>query len=61
MALRAQEVDCTEEGFNAAIVARADELIAGGSGGELIIILVKEGGLGSLDESKGGLIRLPTG
>jgi len=61
MALRAQEVHCTEEGFNAAIVARADELIASGSGGELLIILVKERGLGSLDESNGGLIRLPTG
>ena len=61
MALRAQEVHCTEEGFNAAIVARADELIASGSGGELLIILVKERGLGSLDESNDGLIRLPTG
>jgi len=61
MALRAQEVHCTEEGFNAAIVTRADELIASGSGGELLIILVKERGLGSLDESNGGLIRLPTG
>ncbi len=61
MALRAQEVHCTEEGFNAALVVRADELIAGGPGGEQLIIIVKERGLGSLDESKGGLIRLPTG
>ncbi len=61
MALRPQEVHCTEEGFNAAIVIRADELIASGTGGEQLIIIVKERGLGSLDESKGGLIRLPTG
>ncbi len=61
MALRAQEVHCTEEGFNAAIVVRADELIAGGTGGELLIAIVEERGLGLLDESKGGLIRLPTG
>ncbi len=61
MALRAQEVHCTEEGFNAAIVVGADELIAAGTGGEQLIIIVKERGLGSLDESKGGLIRLPTG
>jgi len=61
MALRAQEVHCTEEGFNAAIVGRADELIAGGAGGEQLIIMVTERGLGSLDESKGGLIELPTG
>ncbi len=61
MALRAQEVHCTEEGFNAAIIVRTDSLIAGGPGGEQLIIIVKERGLGSLDESKGGLIRLPTG
>ncbi len=61
MALRAQEVHCTEEGFNAAIVVRTDSLIAGGPGGEQLIIIVKERGLGSLDETKGGLIRLPTG
>ncbi len=61
MALRAQEVHCTEEGFNAAIVVRADELIAGGPGGELLIAIARKRGLGSLDESKGGLIRLPTG
>ena len=60
MALRAQEVHCTEEGFNAAIVVRADELIAGGPGGELLIDIVRERGLGSLDEGNGGLIQLPT-
>ena len=60
MALRAQEVHCTEEGFNAAIMARADELIAGGAGGELLIAIARERGLGSLDENKGGLIRIPT-
>ena len=61
MALRAQEVHCTEQGFNDAIVVRADELIASGSGGELLIIIVKERGLGSLDEAGGGLIGLPSG
>ena len=61
MALRAQEVHCTEEGFNAAIIVRADELISGGSGGELLITIVKDRGLGSLNESNGGLIRLPAG
>jgi uncharacterized protein YceK len=61
MALRAQEVHCTEEGFNAAIVVRTDELVAGGPGGLLLIEIVRERGLGSLDESSGGLIELPTG
>jgi hypothetical protein len=60
MALRAQEVHCTEEGFNAAIIVRVDELVAGGSGGELLITIIRERGLGSLDESSGGLIHLPT-
>ncbi len=60
MALRAQEVHCTEEGFNAAIVVRADELIAGGPGGLALIEIVRERGLGSLDEGNGGLIQLPT-
>ncbi len=61
MALRAQEVHCTEEGFNAAIVVRVDELVAGGPGGLLLIEIVRERGLGSLDEARGGLIRLPAG
>ncbi len=60
MALRAQEVRCTEEGFNAAIIVRVDELVAGGPGGELLITIVRERGLGSLDESNGGLIHLPS-
>ena len=59
MALRAQEVHCTEEGFNAAIIVRVDELVAGGPGGELLITIIRERGLGSLDESNGGLIHLP--
>lgn len=61
MALRAQEVHCTEEGFNVAIIVRVDELVAGGPGGLLLIELVSERGLGSLDESSGGPIELPTG
>lgn len=61
MALRAQEVQCTEEGFNAAIIDRVDELSASGAGGELLIEMVQERGLGSLDEANGGLIRLPAG
>jgi hypothetical protein len=61
MALRAQEVHCTEEGFNAAIIVRVDELVADGPGGLLLIEIVRERGLGSLDEATGGLIGLPTG
>ena len=61
MMLRAQEVHCTEAGFNDAIIGRVDELTAGGPGGVLLIALVRTRGLGSLDESEGGLIRLPTG
>jgi hypothetical protein len=60
MALRAQEVHCTEEGFNAAIIVRVDELVAGGPGGLGLIEIVRERGLGSLDEGNGGLIQLPT-
>ncbi len=60
MALRAQEVHCTEEGFNAAIIVRVDELVAGGPGGLALIEIVRERGLGSLDEGNGGLIQLPT-
>ena len=61
MLLRAQEVHCTEEGFNAAITVRVDELVASGAGGMLLIEVVRERGLGSLDENSGGLIELPTG
>jgi hypothetical protein len=61
MALRAQEVHCTEEAFNAAIIVRVDELVAGGPGGLLLIEIVRERGLGSLDETSEGLIGLPTG
>jgi hypothetical protein len=61
MLLRAQEVHCTEEGFNAAITVRVDELVASGPGGMLLIEVVRERGLGSLDENRGGLIELPTG
>ncbi|GMQ85839.1 MAG: hypothetical protein BMS9Abin07_1407 [Acidimicrobiia bacterium] len=61
MMLRAQEVHCTEEGFNAAIIARVDELTAGGPGGELLVAVVRARGLGSLDTDNGGLIELPSG
>lgn len=57
--LRAQEVHCTEEGFNDAVVDRVDELEEGGSAGALLIEVVRERGLGSLEESRGGPIRLP--
>ena len=59
MMLRAQEVHCTEEGFNTAIISRVDELVPGGSGGVVLIEMVRERGLGSLDDVSGGLIRLP--
>ena len=57
--LRAQEVHCTEDGFNNAVIARVDELKGQGRGGGLIIELVRERGLGSLDDARGGPIRLP--
>lgn len=59
MLLRAREVHCTEEGFNAAVIERVDELSAGGPGGTLLIEIVRARGLGSLDEPSGGPIRLP--
>ena len=58
MMLRAREVHCTEEGFNAAIIARVGELEASGPGGELIIDMVRVRGLGSLEDGS-GLIALP--
>ncbi len=57
--LRAQEVHCTEEGFNDAIVARVGDLDAHGSGGEALVEVVGERGLGSREESRGGPVRLP--
>lgn len=57
--LRAQEVHCTEEGFNDAVIARVGELESHGSAGELLIDLVQDRGLGSLEEGLGGPIRLP--
>lgn len=59
--LRAQEVHCTEVGFNQATIARVGELEAGGPGGELLIEEVARIGLGSLEESRGGPITLPGG
>ena len=61
MALRAREVHCTEQGFNRAIINRADELIAGGPAAEALIASVKAFGLGSLEPEGGGLITLPGG
>ena len=60
MMLRAQEVHCTEDGFNAAVMARVDELTSSGRGGDALIVFVRRRGLGSLDEAEGGLIRFPT-
>jgi hypothetical protein len=57
--LRAQEVHCTEEGFNRAIIVRVDELQAVGAQGELLLVEVGERGLGSLDRARGGPLRLP--
>jgi hypothetical protein len=57
--LRAQEVHCTEDGFNRAIIVRVDELDGGGPRGELLILEVRERGLGSLDADNGGPLRLP--
>ena len=59
--LRAQEVHCTEVGFNDAIIARVRDLESRGTRGELLVDIVRERGLGSLDESRGGPIGLPTG
>lgn len=59
MMFRAREVQCTEEGFNAAVIARADELASEGPGGDALIVTVRSRGFGSLDEGSGGLITLP--
>ncbi|HSF84734.1 MAG TPA: hypothetical protein VLG28_03620 [Acidimicrobiia bacterium] len=57
--LRAQEVHCTEDGFNDAVRARAGELEASGITGQALIDVVSERGLGSLDAGRGGPILLP--
>lgn len=57
--LRAQEVHCTEVGFNNAVIARVGDLDAHGSAGDLLIEIVGQRGLGSRAESRGGPIRLP--
>ena len=59
--LRAQEVHCTEQGFNDAVTARVGELEPGGAGGETLAEEVGRRGLGSLDQSRGGPVRLPSG
>jgi len=59
--LRAPEVHCTEQAFNDAVIARVGELDSAGRAGELLIEDVGRRGLGSLDESRGGPLRLPGG
>ena len=59
--LRAQEVHCTEQAFNDAVIGRVRELEAGGQAGELLIVEVGRRGLGSLDEGRGGPLKLPSG
>ena len=59
--LRAQEVHCTEVGFNDAVIARVDELEGGGGASELLIEMVRQRGLGSLEHGRGGPITLPAG
>ncbi len=56
---RAQEMHCTEEGFNAAVIARVGELEPGGPAGEALIDEVERVGLGSLEQERGGPLRLP--
>ncbi len=59
--LRAQEVHCTEHAFTDAVIARGGVLLRGGWGGELLTGEVGRWGLGSLDQSRGGPVRLPSG
>jgi hypothetical protein len=61
MALRAREVHCTEDGFNQAIIDRADELTGQGPAARMLIASVEMHGLGSLDADRGSLITLPGG
>lgn len=56
---RAQEMHCTEEGFNKAVIARLDELEPNGPVGEALVERVGEIGLGSLDPMRGGPLTLP--
>lgn len=57
--LRAQEMHCTEGGFNDAVMARADELEPNGVVGDLLLTRVREIGIGSLDAARGGPLVLP--
>jgi len=56
---RAQEMHCTEAGFNQAVIARLGELEPNGPMGEALIQRVGEIGLGSLDVARGGPLTLP--
>lgn len=58
---RAQEMHCTEDGFNGAVMARVDELTASGPVGEALIDRVAQIGLGSRDATRGGPLTLPGG
>jgi hypothetical protein len=56
---RAQEMHCTEEGFNNAVIALIADLEPNGPVGEALIDSVREVGLGSLDADRGGPLKLP--
>lgn len=58
---RAQEMHCTEEGFNEAVIARVSVLEPNGPIGEALIDRVGEIGLGSLEGTRGGPLTLPGG
>ncbi len=58
---RAQEMHCTEIGFNQAVIARIGELEPNGPFGEALVDRVREIGLGSLDAARGGPLTLPGG
>jgi len=58
---RAQEMHCTESGFNDAVIARINELEPKGPVGKALIERVGEIGLGSLDPARGGRLTLPAG
>lgn len=55
---RAQEMHCTEEGFNRAIIARVDELEPRGPAGRDLVDRVAVIGLGSSDPALGGPLTL---
>ena len=58
---RAQEMHCTEDGFNRAVIALVGDLDPNGPVGEALMARVGEIGLGSLDAARGGPLTLPGG